>query len=84
MRSKITLTKTFKGLIFLATAIDMILTFYHMATVVHRRALTLSLNPSFSTGRIIELKSELNQFSQSKGLHYIALDVVSASVGRQQ
>ena len=41
IRSRINLTGKFKGLIFLATVIDMILTFYHMATVSHRRALDI-------------------------------------------
>jgi len=41
IRSRINLTGKFKGLIFLATVIDMILTFYHMSTVSHRRALDI-------------------------------------------
>jgi uncharacterized membrane protein len=39
IRSRLQLTARFKGLIFLATVIDMSLTFYHMATASLRRAL---------------------------------------------
>ncbi len=46
MRSRINLTGKFKGLIFLATVIDMILTFYHMTTVFDRRALDIVSGPN--------------------------------------
>jgi len=35
------LTGRFRGLVFLATVIDLILTFYHMATISLRRALDI-------------------------------------------
>jgi hypothetical protein len=41
MRSRINLTRKFKGLISLATVIDIILKFYHMTTVFDRRALEI-------------------------------------------
>ena len=46
MRSRINLTGKFRGLILLATVIDMILTFYHMATVFPRRALDIVSGPN--------------------------------------
>jgi hypothetical protein len=41
IRSRQNLTARFKGLILLATVIDMVLTFYHMSTVSLRRALDI-------------------------------------------